>query len=105
MTTPDNRCVIRLTTSAWADKRGLHLQRNIRYMRKLCIGYNVLSENVDTVDAMYVIKRIVNLDKCSDGIYEVMTCNQSTDFETGYVDGYDFRLVPFNLEGEKNDES
>lgn len=70
-------------------------------MRKLCIGYNVLSEDVDATDAMDVIKRIINLDKCSDGIYEAVICNKSRDWETGYVDGYDFRLVPFDLESKK----
>ena len=70
-------------------------------MRKSCIGYNILSEYIYNSDAMSAIKRIVNLDKCSDGIYEVVTCNESRDLETGYVDGYDFRLIPFNLEGKR----
>ena len=70
-------------------------------MRKLCVGYNFLSEDVGNIGAMEAIPRIINLNECNDGIYEVAICNESRDFETGHIDDYDFRLVLFNLEGEK----
>ena len=92
------RCIIRLSTSAWRDKRGIYLKKEIRYMRKLCTGYNTLEEEADSIGLIEAIQRIVNLDKCSDGIYEVLVCNESRDWETGYTDDYDLQLAPFNPE-------
>ena len=40
-----------------------------------------------------VIEDIINLDECSDGVYEVATCNEQYDLETGYIDSYDYKLV------------
>ena len=40
--------------------------------------------------------RILNLGEVEDGIYEVVVCNESHDYETGYVDDYDYRLVTAN---------
>ena len=39
-------------------------------------------------------KQITNLDKCEDGVYELAVTNISRDWETGYVDDYDYELVP-----------
>lgn len=41
---------------------------------------------------------ITNLDKCKDGIYKIQICNPRTDWETGYIDEYDYKLVPFKEE-------
>lgn len=38
---------------------------------------------------------IINLDECGDGLYEVVVCNETHDWESGYVDGYDLKLIPF----------
>jgi hypothetical protein len=35
------------------------------------------------------------MNECKDGIYQVTTCNESTDWETGVLD--DLKLIPFTL--------
>lgn len=87
--------VVRLRTSTWSDRKGVHIRRSLTYLRKLCRGFNVLEEDVSNLGAEDAVGQITNLEECPDGIYEVRVCNQSTDWETGYVDGYDLKLIPF----------
>lgn len=87
------RCVVRLHTSMWADGRSLHVKRSLTFLRRQSAGFNVLEEDVATAGTGTVLPRILNLGSCKDGVYEVVTCNVSHDYETGIVDGYDYRLV------------
>jgi hypothetical protein len=87
---PVSLCVVRLTTTSWSDRRGL------LWLRRLSKGFNVMEEDADCVGADLTVARILNIDECADGVYRVVTCNESLDFETGYVDDYDYRLVPFD---------
>jgi hypothetical protein len=91
---PENRCIVRLKTSAWTDKRGVYLKKSITYLRRLSKGYMILKEDAENICAE-VIEGITNLDECEDGIYEIVTCNESYDWEMGYVDNYDYMLVTF----------
>jgi len=90
------RCIVRLKTSFWKSERGLHTRQDITFMRKLSFEYQVLEENAANIGAKGVLEKIVNLAECEDGLYEVVTCNPSTDWETGYIDDYDYELVPFS---------
>lgn len=90
----NHRCVVRVTTSYWHDKRGLHLKRSLTFLRRQCEGFNILEEDAGGMGVDEVVSRIVNLNQCEDGVYEVIPCNHSTDWETGHVDDYDYKLVP-----------
>jgi hypothetical protein len=63
-------------------------------MRRLSTGHDFLSEDTSMVGADEVIPQIVNLDEVEDGLYRVITVNERRDWESGYVDSYDYRLVP-----------
>lgn len=88
-----SRCTVRVKTTVWADKRGLYTKKSLTFLRRQCEGFNVLAEDACMIGAEEVLPRIVNLDGVEDGIYEVVVCNESHDYETGYVDDYDYRLV------------
>lgn len=87
-----NRVVVRLRTTTWADNRGIHQKRSILFLKKQSLGHNMLQEDISCVGAEDVLPKIVNLNECEDGIYEVYTCNESRDWETGYVDDWDYKL-------------
>lgn len=89
-----NSCVVRLKTTTWADARGLHIRKDLMFLRRQCVGWNILEEDAGMIGADEVVPRIVNLDECSDGIYEAVACNESHDYETGHVDDYDYKLLP-----------
>jgi len=89
-----NVCIVRLKTTTWADQRGLNLRKSLTFLRRQCTGFNLLEEDAGMVGAQEVIPRIINLEECNDGVYEVVSCNESHDYETGHVDDYDYKLVP-----------
>ena len=92
---PVSREVVRLKTSCWKDKRGLHIRRSLTGLRRLSRGHQMLDEECDMMGPDEVAGIIVNLDECKEGIYVVETCNESKAWETGYVDSYDLKPVPF----------
>lgn len=90
-----SRCVVRLRTSYWASKDRINIKKELIFLRRRSVGYPLLYEDLDATGAEDVVVRITNLDQCSDGIYEVHTCNEYRDRETGYIDDYDYVLVPY----------
>ena len=96
-----SRCTVRVKTTAWADKRGLHTKKSLTFLRRQCEGFNVIAEDVIAIGAGEVLPRILNLGEVEDGIYEVVACNESRDYETGYVDDYDYRLVKANAKNNR----
>jgi hypothetical protein len=93
-----SRCVVRLTTSTWHDRAGLYQRKTLRFMKRLCVEFNVLEEDAANFGAEEVVPRITNLATCPDGLYEVVTCHESRDYETGIIDDYDYKLIPFALD-------
>jgi hypothetical protein len=91
-----NKCVVRLSTARWSNKRGLYEKWSITFLRRQCSGFNVLEEDISMVGGEEVLPKITNLDECKDGIYDVVTCNERRDWETGVVDEYDYKLLPHN---------
>jgi len=94
-----SRCVVRVRTSAWTDKSGLHQRKSITYLRRLSLGFNLIKEDSDSIGAQEVIAKVVNLGSCPDGVYEVVPCNERRDWEYNHVEDYDYRLVPFKDQG------
>ena len=75
---------------------GCTRRKTLTFLRRQCEGFNILAEDADAIGAEEVLPRILNLGEVEDGIYEVVVCNESRDYETGYVDDYDYRLVTAN---------
>ena len=94
-------CIVRLKTGFWSSGKGIHVKKDITYLRRLSGGSNYVEEDVSNVGAEDVINNIINFWECVDGVYEIITCNVSTDWETGYMDGYDYKLIPFSLPKNK----
>jgi len=36
----------------------------------------------------------LNIDNLADGVYEIIVCNVSKDYETGIIDDWDLKLIP-----------
>ena len=88
-------CIVRLTTNYWDDKKGLYLKKSVTILKRKCNGYNIIQEDTDNMGADEVVSRIVNLYSIEDGIYQVVICNESRDWETNNVEDYDYKLIPF----------
>ena len=90
-----NKCVVRLKTSFWHDHKGIHIKQDIIFMRRRCAGHNPLEQDAYNDCAEWALDLIINLSSCNDGLYEVKMVNISKDYESGFVDGYRYKLIPF----------
>jgi len=95
---PPSRHVVRLRTSCWRSGSGMHMTKSITTLKKLSVGYLALEEECDNVGVEDMFYTLINLHECKDGIYEVVICNVGRDWESGHIDDYDFKLVPFEPE-------
>lgn len=92
----NSKLIVRLTTSCWHDCKGIHQKRSINVLRrKSKDAFDILEEDASSVGADMTIDRIINFNECKDGIYQVITCNEHRDWETGYIDDYDFKLIKY----------
>ena len=90
-----SRTIVRLRTSAWSDRAGIHIRKDLTFQRKLCRGENFFEEDFAQCGPDEVIKRIVHFNDLPDGLYEVLITNPKYDRESGLLDDYDFELIPF----------
>ena len=90
------KLVVRVSTSYWSDDRGLHCKKDITYLKRKSSGFNLLEDNASDCGAEEVFPRITNLSECKDGIYRVDVCNVIKDWDSGYVEDYDFKLIEIN---------
>jgi len=89
-----HREVVRVATSCWKDKRGVHIKKSLMLQKKLSEGHQMFNESFDD-GAEFELSRIENLNEVKDGLYEIITINIETDWETGYLEACDYKLVPF----------
>lgn len=95
--TSKRREVVRVSTACWKDGRdGIHITKRITPLKRKSFGFQVLADDANQVGVSDALKRILNLDECEDGVYEVVTCNESKDWETGCVEDWDYKLIPYN---------
>ena len=91
----EHKTVVSITTSYWHDKSGAYLKKSFRVLKRKSSGYCVLLEDCGMEGAEAVLGKIINLNNVSDGVYQVVVCNESKDWETGYIDDWDLELVPY----------
>lgn len=93
---PVSLVVVRLRTTCFKTARGAAWRKDIDYQKKLCRGFNFFEEDIAMIGFSEVLDRVQNLHTHEDGLYEIQMCNVSKDWETGHVDSWDYKLVPFN---------
>jgi hypothetical protein len=92
----EHRCVVRLTTTFYQGVRGLHTKKSLTLLKRKSFGYDMLNEDASAIGVEHVLNRIIGLHNMEDGVYEVVTCNHARDWETGYIDDWDYRLIPYD---------
>lgn len=93
----EDKIVVRLSTTYWHDIHGAYLKKSLRVLRRKSFGYNHLLEDCSAVGACDALNRIIGIDSLPDGIYEVVICNESRDYETGDLCDWDLKLVPVEV--------
>ena len=88
-----HKTVVRVTTAAWTDKRGVHLKKSINRLIGRSKGYDLI-DNFRESDALDEVALIVNLNEVTDGVYELAVINEQTNWETGYTEAWEYFLKP-----------
>lgn len=89
------RLKVRLTTSVYSNKDKVTFKKELYFYKRPNPEHLPGSIIDDLRDSAYPDQRIINLYEVPDGIYEVIWCNISHDWETGYVDNWDLKLIPW----------
>lgn len=96
------KLVVKIITSYWHDQKGLYSKKTIRFLKRKSLNYNILLEDSDNISSKEVIQNIVNLHEVDDGEYEVAMVNQKYCNETGYLEEYNYKLIPYKDSNEHN---
>ena len=91
----EDKTVVRLKTEVYTSGNRLVIKRTLSNLKRKSTGFNLLEDEISQAGAEDVYHSIVNLNESEDGIYELVMCNLTTDWETGHVDGWKLKLIPF----------
>lgn len=87
------KIIVKVTTSYWHDDRGLHVRKDVNFLRRKSSGIHILTEDCKNIGASEVIPRIVNLDIIPDGVYQLIIYNIEHNRETGHVEDWAYKLI------------
>lgn len=87
-------CVVKLEVEAYKRGDKYFFGKSLRVV-KTKSTFDLLAEEVSNVGIVDALEYILNLDKCDAGLYYLTTCNISRDWETGCVDGWNLKLIPY----------
>lgn len=87
--------VVRVRTSTWRSGVQIFRTKSVSLLKRLSGEDPYLAHDLDAVGEELVLKAIKNLDEVEDGIYSLITTDVKCDWETGYVDDYKYKLVPY----------
>lgn len=93
--------IVRVTTEYFKSKNGsLIVQKKIKPLKRKSTqdGLWCLEHDVDCGGVDYLLKGIINLNDVDDGVYEMKMVNITHDFESMYVDGWDWKLVKISVD-------
>ena len=84
-----NKIVIRLKSSIYKTKTGFKLTKTFSVLKR--------KSNLSLGDLIPDINEYppLNINEVKDGLYELITCCETTHWESGIVDSYETELVPF----------
>lgn len=92
---PKPRIVVRLRTEYYTTERGVFRKTCLLYLKSKSTLHNFFAEDAEQSGPEYVIPKITNLADCPDGVYEIVWINIFRDWETGHVEDWDYKLVPY----------
>jgi hypothetical protein len=92
---PQSMTVVRLSTSVYSTNGKLVIKKELMPLKRKSYGYNHISDSISDCGAEETYRQIINISDADDGIYEVVVCNERRAWESGNVEEWDYRLVPY----------
>lgn len=91
--------VVRLITTYYQDKKGDFItSKKLKFLKRKCQGFDFFSEDVSMAGIDSTMNHIENLYDCEDGIYQLIVCNVYKDWDTGCIEDWDYKLIPYKEE-------
>lgn len=88
------KCVVRVQTEAYKKGDTYFYGKSIRVLKRKTT-YDFVKDEVDNIGTIDGLENIINLNDVSNGVYEVVVDHESYDIETGYLDDWNFKLIPY----------
>jgi len=98
-TDPPRQLIVRVRTSFWYSNNGCNTKKTITIIvRKSDKEYAYCtSEEMSEAPELF-LGRVTNLDAVEDGLYYLNVINEYRDWESGYVEDWDYELVQYTEE-------
>lgn len=91
----ENITVVRLTRNRFKRSSGAFVEQvELKVIKRKSKGICQFEEDYDAIGSD-TLKLIINLHEYEDGLYELILCNVSHDYETGYPDSWKYKLIPY----------
>lgn len=87
-------CVVRVGTSGYRRGSTYHYTKTVRVMRTLTY-HDLMADECDAIGVQDAFENITNLYTVDDGLYNLVPCNVSYDVESGHLDDWNLKLVPY----------
>lgn len=87
------RFKVKLTTTTFRTKSGVTQQKSLYFYKKPCSEHLEGCFKDDVSNSYGLETLVINLNEVKDGIYELLVVNISKDYETGWVDDWDWKLI------------
>lgn len=93
-----NQAVVSVRTSTWSDSNGIYRTKSIKYLKRKSKGFNFVDEDIRQTGEDLVFDNIININEVKDGHYLLVMCNFFEDRETGHIEDWDYKLIPYKDE-------
>lgn len=82
-------CIVRLSRSTY--------KRGSRFISETSISWLKSKSELSIYDITDLedVFDIINIEECEDGLYNLVACNFSRDYESGMIDDWDVKLIPY----------
>ncbi len=87
------RLKVKLTTDRYFSNNKYIVKKELYFYKKPNPKQLVDQFYDDISMTGFDCERVINLDECIDGLYELIVCNISRDWESGWVDDWDWKLI------------
>lgn len=91
----ESQCIVRLSTNDWHDSYGCYEKKSLRILKSKSFGgiYECVLNDLESTGN--ILPRIINLNDCQDGLYYIRCVNEKRDWETNYIEDWDYKLIPY----------
>lgn len=96
--TKDNVCVVKIKTESFKRGDAYFKGKSLRVLKRKSKGpiLDCFLEDINCTSVDWVMFKIVNFSQVPNGLYQLIIVNEYRDYETGYVEDWNYKLISFS---------